>query len=229
MKTLSFLSLFAIVMAISSCSDDVVAPKASPIVIPVIKFEQSAVPLDCPSWLVSESNPTNSRPNYSGFQPWAHAVSRSLNSTGKIEIDYFVLKDEATGQVVDSLGYNQDYATLTTNQGGNYGRWYPPGNKSKALEAKEAMVANGLLSLNLAGDLLAHFWMNDQGRYPRSTANKYYIEVRLRISGDAAIQFGADYYLTPASDWPDNIEAWHSAWLGNTNGEFITRRYPAAQ
>ncbi|MFZ1626358.1 MAG: hypothetical protein WAT81_00970 [Candidatus Moraniibacteriota bacterium] len=80
-----------------------------------------------------------------------------------------------------------------------------------------------------------HWWTHPrlrvQAGYP------YFIEAVVRVTGDARIQFGIDYWRgseTPYNGWSEacansnNCEAFQTHWVGSTDGQFVTVITPQA-
>ncbi len=64
----------------------------------------------------------------------------------------------------------------------------------------------------------------------------YFVEVVVRVTGDARLQLGMDYWRGSTSDYTgwtpgctgsNNCQAWLSNWLGDTRGKFVTWRAPS--
>lgn len=78
-----------------------------------------------------------------------------------------------------------------------------------------------------------HGWTNPRVLIDQNA--QQVVEMEVRISGDARIQLGLDYWRDLGSDYngydpncqaSNNCEAWIGDWYGETNGEFITIRSP---
>lgn len=96
-------------------------------------------------------------------------------------------------------------------------------------------LQDGALSIDLtrAPRRIYHGWTA-----PRSQAlpgSTYVVEIEAKISGDARLQLGIDYWRNgsdPYNGYDDhcngtnNCEGWISKWYGDTNGEFVTFRAP---
>ncbi len=79
-----------------------------------------------------------------------------------------------------------------------------------------------------------HAWTNP--RVPTIAGHPYFVEVVVRVTGDARIQLGMDYWRGSVSDYngwtpgctgSNNCQAWLSNWLGDTKGKFVTWRAPS--
>jgi hypothetical protein len=144
----------------------------------------------------------------------------------------------ATASVADaSEEYSRASGSLTVGEGALWSRVprCAPVVSSNAIA--QSTLGNGLLRIDLAStpSLIAHWWT------PRGTAvagKRYVVEARYRVTGQAAIQFGIDYWRTksaPYAGWDptcsssNNCEAWVSGWVGDTGGQFVTRRFPTVR
>ncbi len=79
-----------------------------------------------------------------------------------------------------------------------------------------------------------HAWTNP--RTPAIPGYAYFVEVVVRVTGDARLQLGMDYWRgsdsdytgwTPGCTGSNNCQAWLSNWLGDTKGKFVTWRAPS--
>ncbi len=88
-------------------------------------------------------------------------------------------------------------------------------------------MGNGLLTIEVGQrpDRISHFWT----QWTECNLNaRHYVEIKLLISGDIGFQIGLDYCDNRYDCHPEgtHLEAFVSNWYGDTNGEFITIRYP---
>jgi|GEM_PF-2398219 hypothetical protein len=192
---------------------------------------ESDIPLDCPDWnRRAWAGDTSLHNNYQAIQVWVQAVALSPDMepdpTARIDVDFMVLieADRHTHmeQTIAFLSY-ESFGPVqpTRNQGGLFSRWY---KDNTFLDMSNAVIKDGCLSVWPARhtDRVSHWWMNDDGKYPRRNDCDYYVKCRVRSMGPVVFQFGADYYLTIYSNFPDNTEAWHSAWFGATWNGVVT-------
>jgi hypothetical protein len=194
----------------------------------------TAVPVDCYSWGQTPWVGDNSTANYRAFQGWFQAVTlypdAEPDNNALIEMDFVMLIEvnRSTGieTMIDFMNYETNApATLNKNQGGLFSRWYKDNTFS---ELSNAIIDQGKLQIRpaLHPDLISHWWMNEKGKYVRKADCDYYLKCRFRISGAIAMQIAGDYYKEVNSSYPDNTEAFHSAWYGDTKGEYVTACWP---
>jgi hypothetical protein len=79
-----------------------------------------------------------------------------------------------------------------------------------------------------------HLWTNP--RVAAVPGHPYFVEVVVRVTGDARVQLGMDYWKGSVSDYTgwspgctasNNCQAWLGSWQGDTKGKYITLRSPA--
>lgn len=92
-----------------------------------------------------------------------------------------------------------------------------------------------LLDLAKAPENIAHVWT--EPRVKVVPGARYGILAVVRVTGDARLQFGMDYWrgeASPYNGWSEgcatsnNCEAWLSDWIGDTKGEFKQVLVPRA-
>lgn len=83
---------------------------------------------------------------------------------------------------------------------------------------------------------IVHGWTTP--RVEAKVGKQYFVEAVVRVTGDARLQLGMDYWKGEMSEyngwsegctWSNNCQAWLSDWLGDTNGHFITWRVPVVE
>lgn len=168
---------------------------------------------------------------------WVQAATLTKTQTGvpaTIEVDYMRLieDDPVTGTTVLS-DVNYDVAApqgLTINQGGLYDRsptWFA--NNDHHVAMTNSTIQNGTLTIDVSAtpDNIPHWWTD---RKNCKTTATYYLEMRVRITGQVGLQLGGDFWTTLTSPWAgynvNNREYFASDWYGDTNGQFIVIRAP---
>ncbi len=195
--------------------------------------DDNYIPVDCYDWGKRAWSGDDQNGDYHAIQGWFQAVTLdpnvAPNNDWVIEIKYAVLvsRDRATQKdtIVALLNYNGSSRSLNTNEGGLFSRWYQD-NSFSAM--KNSLIDNGVLKIYPGSfpDRVSHWWMHSSGKYRREANKDYRIICRVRITGNIALQIAADYYKEVSSNYPDNKEAWHSSWIGQTNGKFVTYYFP---
>lgn len=115
--------------------------------------------------------------------------------------------------------------------------WFTSGQPAPADQPVLASIANQTYAVNLRSipKGIYHAWTNP--RVPAVPGHAYFVEVVVRVTGDARLQLGMDYWRgsvtdytgwTPGCTGSNNCQAWLSNWLGNTKGKFVTWRVPSA-
>lgn len=113
--------------------------------------------------------------------------------------------------------------------------WFGPGEgelSGVGIFTKEGFFIN---ARQVPGNIY-HGWTDPRVRInPQATQS---IELEVRITGNARLQMGMDYWRDVTSDYngydpncqtSNNCEAWIGDWYGDTGGEFITIRAPKNQ
>lgn len=185
---------------------------------------------------------------FTAVQGWAQVVTLSktqqVAETAVLEMDFMRLleEDPATGATtsIAEAGFDRDSPRLPcvlpigVCEGALYQRdpWF---GTDTHVEMFNSSVASGVLRIDVAPtpDKVAHWWT------PRASSKqgrRYFIETRFRITGKAALQFGADYWLNLNADYNgpqdakceihNNCQAWASIWFGDTGGGFVTKKVP---
>lgn len=152
-----------------------------------------------------------------------------------IEIDHIELIESLNGRETTIL--SEEYfgnGRLTNAEGILFTRspkWFGDVQTEQMTSAK---IQNGILIVDVAksSDRIAHWWTK---RVPAKADARYFLSVRARISGDARLQLGADYWVSanapysgyhPECTGTNNCEGWISQWFGNTKGRWQTFRAP---
>jgi hypothetical protein len=175
--------------------------------------------------------------DFSAIMGTAHIATMSKNQAGAvatIEVDYMRLieDDPATGtKVLAENHYDIDSTQgLSINQGALYDRspvWY--GNDDHHVPMTNSSIQNSVLKIDMSTtpDNIAHWWTD---RKPCKQGATYYVEMRVKITGQVGLQFGADFWRDMTSSWAgDNVnnrEYFNSDWYGDTNGQFIVVKGP---
>lgn len=175
--------------------------------------------------------------NWEAVLCWSQAVTLSKNQKDEdamIVIDYMKMYElnliTQNASLIYEENYSEDKENLFEYEGGLYERepkWYPPGDKHS--EMFNSWVKDGYLYIDVSQTPknIAHWWTERQ----YCDANKYYfLEVKVKIIGNAALQVGADWWRTidamPTVYGENNLQAWNSDWFCDTGGKFITITVP---
>lgn len=113
--------------------------------------------------------------------------------------------------------------------------WFTSGMPER--EPIVAAVEDGVyrLSSHFIPRAIIHGWT--EPRLPVVPGKQYLLEAEVRVTGDARLQLGMDYWRGSASQYngwskecllSNNCQAWLSDWLGDTGGAFITWKVPVA-
>lgn len=245
MKKYAYISLFLCFFALlASCGDNPVAPVSddetkifnlSKVNCSTPEYSSQSVPVDCYEWGISEWPGDDNNFSMRAIQGWMHAApidtASPVSRRDLVEVDYMVLMeiDDVTKEesIVDSLNYTGPTRSLTYSEGGLYDRWYKYPAYHKTLH-DNAEIDNGRLKVwpSMVKYQVSHWWMNPLEKYNRKLGKSYYLIVRLRVTGDIAVQLGADYYPDIKSGDGYQKEAFHSNWIGDTGRKFIEVCFP---
>lgn len=155
-----------------------------------------------------------------------------------IELDRVEIIERLNGQ--ETVIFSEDYlgdGRLTDAEGALFVRspkWFGNGQTEQMTSAG---IKNGVLTVDVtkSSDRIAHWWTK---RVQAKSGARYFLSVRARISGDARLQLGADYWVSvdapyagyhPECKSTNNCEGWISQWFGDTNGQWKTFRAPITQ
>lgn len=114
--------------------------------------------------------------------------------------------------------------------------WFTGGLTSP--QPKVALVHDGTYWVDAQAipKAIIHGWTTP--RIEARAGKRYLVEAVVRVTGDARLQLGMDYWQGRESDyngWSEgcasshNCQAWLSDWLGDTNGNFVTWRVPITE
>lgn len=164
---------------------------------------------------------------------WAQACAINPDSCGDsayIEIDEWEVweLDPKTHQSV--LIYREDYGgdslrDLNQDEGGVYTRypsWYAD-DQHRPMDYPISAIAAGSLCVYpmAARDGICHWWTP---RLQLKQDRGYFIKVLVRVSGDAAVQFGFDFWIG-GSQWGgndvNNYRSWNSGWYGTQSMVYL--------
>lgn len=202
--------------------------------------ESSTVPQGA-IWTAESVNRPTAPSRYEAVVGFALTVTLDPSSYDQalVEVDYMRLieKDPTSGveTVVAREEYNDEPRALEANEGGLYIRipkWFPPGDSHTPVANAE--IRNGLLTIDVAKtpDKIVHWWTNRATAQPD---HRYYVEMKVRVTGQAAVQLGSDWWrdLTigynhydSTCDTSNNCEAWASDWIVDTKGSFVVKKVP---
>ncbi len=156
-----------------------------------------------------------------------------------VTIDYMKTIEEigTTRTVLNTEEYNYSNKTYTTNEAGLYVRypiWFDTAVHDFHSKASNMIATNGFLTINVSQtpDSIIHWWIP---RVLVKSGAKYYTEVKLKVEGKCAVQFGADFWRDLNVEFnhydrdcitSNNCEAWVSNWVGDTKGVYIVVTFP---
>lgn len=163
---------------------------------------------------------------FSAMTPWFQAVHNSvLGSTSHVEVDYVRTYSEVVSgnTLIRTLIVSDEYDTWSTSSGGLYTKWFTTDDHTPM----PATIVDGVLNFSPSdsGDRVWHWWPN---RIPYSeTSGKFVVEVRLRLTGAACVQIGADWWRDMNAWWNgynvNNKEVGASRWyFASPNWQTIT-------
>ncbi len=174
-----------------------------------------------------------------GFEaviPWAQTVHDTRKGTleSTVEVDYLRMWAVVNNQ--DVLICEDDYNVFDYESGwfGLYNRspWF--GNNDYHTQMPVEYSSSGYLILhpNTYPDNVWHWWVTEDPRpiVPEGS-QRFWVEMRVRITGAALVQLGADFYRTPTAK-PNhyNIVEWGlSNWFGESPDWKIITAGKAAQ
>jgi hypothetical protein len=182
--------------------------------------------------------------NFTAMLIWAQAATmksdQPTSTKAVITIDYWKIIENVGTQKTEIYIEHYDYSTPKTfsiNEAGLYCRfpsWFDASCNDQHDFAYNMSAVNSYLSIDVSQtpSKIIHWWTPRQVANPNTT---YSIEVRLKVEGSTAIQFGLDYWRTltapsngfdPNCVTSNNCEAWISNWVGDTQGQFITVTLP---
>ncbi len=168
-----------------------------------------------------------------------YPCDRGKAATVELKALRVIRKDPNTGyETVEQLvtfgrGFNQPnglvYRTFYREPG-----WFTSG--APETQPTLASIGNQTYAIDLRSipKGIFHAWTNP--RVAAVPGHPYFIEVVVRVTGDARLQLGMDYWRGSVSDYTgwtpgctgsNNCQAWLSGWLGDTKGKFVTWRTPS--
>jgi len=192
-------------------------------------------------WTAQAINIPTTPSGYAAVVGFALAVTLDPSSHDQalVEVDYMRLieRDLTSGVEIEVAAeeYDDGPRALEANEGGLYIRipkWFPPGDAHTPVTNAE--IRDGLLIIDVAKtpDKIVHWWTNRATAGPN---HRYYVEVKIRVTGQAALQLGSDWwrnltigynYYDATCDTSNNCEAWASNWIVDTKGSFVVRKVP---
>lgn len=161
---------------------------------------------------------------------WFQSVTLQNNhfpNNGYILVDTIKLIEEDIATGNETVRYIENYngsGALTLNEGGLYER-FPKWNFKKPFTfMSNSNRSGGFLTIKIGEqpDSINHFW---GVRQLCTIGKRHKVEISVLISGDIALQAGMDYY-TNLKDTSDCKEAFYSKWYGDSNGQYITIKFP---
>lgn len=184
----------------------------------------------------------NAPPNFSAMLIWAQAATLKSDQAKTIKaivtIDFWKVLENSTNVIYEE---HYDYSTqkfFSTGEAGLYCRfpkWFDSSCNDQHFTAYNMSAINSLLTIDVSQtpDKIIHWWT------PRQIAKQntsYSVEVKIKVEGSTAVQFGLDYwrdFIVSGNGWDancitsNNCEAWISNWIGDTKGQFITITLPS--
>ncbi len=113
-----------------------------------------------------------------------------------------------------------------------YPFWFGPG-EGKSTQAEIFTTKGLVINARQIPESIYHGWTDPRTRI--APGGEQRIELEVRITGNARLQLGLDYWKDFESDYSgydptcqtsNNCEAWIGDWQGDTNGQFVTIRSP---
>lgn len=160
-----------------------------------------------------------------------YPCSRGREATIEIHELSIVRFDEkgTIAATVATARYDGGRGTLLIDGGQwkRYPEWFISGQP--LIQPKVSRQTGGTLLIDLAAvsDHIVHMWT--MPRIKVEPGVRYGITAIVRVTGDARLQLGMDYWKgasSPYNGWSEgcktsnNCEAWLSDWIGDTGGEF---------
>jgi hypothetical protein len=189
----------------------------------------------CPDGAIWKSEEIFREKAPDGFQAivgWVQAVSEVEEIPGIVEVEY--IKLIRAGQESEEQVFSEEFNSQELRMEGGLFIRYPKWFATNENEPMDLLVEGGNLKLDFSRgrDKIYHWWTE---RIPYEAGYDYYLEAKLRVAGNAAVQFGSDFWIDMNSDYSgyskdcesvNNCEYWVSDWISDTNGEFVTIRAP---
>lgn len=187
------------------------------------------------SQVVHEGDPPNS--SFTKLTLWAVGATLSQTSpsnsavaTISVEDWRFVASDRTTGAVTEIISSKYEQADSGRIMGlqGTRVPWDTPSHV--AIPLPDTTLIGDVLNIDLSNHRNEYYHWWNPIRLQIAPNTDYYIQSRFRLKGDAAIQFGSDWWVgdenfncdydyanptkkcTEGSD-PHTAEAWHSDWF----------------
>lgn len=153
-----------------------------------------------------------------------------------VEIETFrIIEQNKAGE--ERIIFEQKFDTEKREgfEGGLFQRlpvWFGPGESER--RGVERFTTEGLLiNTHQFPQAVYHGWSDP--RVAIDTEAVHFVEANVRISGNARLQLGLDYWKDKETDYSgydeeciqsENCEAFIGNWYGDTEGEFLTFRTP---
>lgn len=164
------------------------------------------------------------------------SIKESINNS-RVVIDYEkVIEKHPDGSEKTVYRRNYDGAShsLPRESGGLYLRnpWFGGNDYNEKMTNSFIRDGNFTIEVGQKPNRVAHWWTD---RVSADSKNKYLLEIRYRVDGMAALQFGSDWWrdqnvnnIGGSEDCTklNNCEAWVSGWFENTGGKFVTVKVP---
>lgn len=163
----------------------------------------------------------------------SNTYNEVTDGTASITIDYVTVFEECSGNKTTVL--HEEYSTVPPVAAwfGWYYRnpWF--GNDDANIKLYSSISDGALIiPVSTRPDRVAHWWTE---RFYVKQGCNYSVEIRFKITGNASLNIGMDWWIDMTSGWnrydatcatSNNCEAWFSDWFSSTNDEFIIITVP---
>ncbi len=155
---------------------------------------------------------------------WMQAIDiHGKGSTCKVEVDWMRLHALVDG--IDTILYEDNFKSYVPAM--NYYRLYDrkPWFKDNENTIMPFTIENSSLVMepSLYPQRIFHWWNTSRSMVKKNTS-RIWFEARVRITGDAGVQAGIDYWKDLNADWAgydvNNTEAGASNWFGNSTDDW---------
>lgn len=179
---------------------------------------------------------------YSAVVIWAQAATltskQSTTEQASVTVDYWkVIENLADGTTrTIKEDYNYTNKSFSTGEAGLYIRtpsWFPPGDVHTEATNMHADSGSLYLDISQTPNNIVHWWTP---RLYFTIGATYSAEIRFKVEGKTAVQFGSDWWkdtiVSPPTEQEidcskkNNCEAWVSDWYGDTGGQYVTVTVP---
>jgi hypothetical protein len=147
-------------------------------------------------------------------------IEKDLENNSEKILEEFVYENEEDKNFDGALFQREPY-------------WFGPGEGKKASSIVSSTKEGIFINVKPVSHHIYHGWTNPRVSIANDKA--VVVEVVARVTGQARLQLGLDYWQDLETDYngydPNcqvsaNCEAWIGDWQGDTKGEFVTLRSP---